>query len=49
MLIGEILLNIFNDHRIINPQTKEIIIQGIILYLTHPKSIVILQSIAEKS
>ncbi|XP_026823070.1 E3 ubiquitin-protein ligase RNF123-like [Rhopalosiphum maidis] len=48
-LIAELLLNFFNDHRIIHPKTKEIIIQGVTLYLTHPKSVVILQEVAEKS
>ncbi|XP_025196504.1 E3 ubiquitin-protein ligase RNF123-like [Melanaphis sacchari] len=48
-LIAEIILNVFNDQRIIHPKTKEIIIQGVTLYLTHPKSVVILQEVAEKS
>eukprot|EP00102_Acyrthosiphon_pisum_P014112 XP_008183980.1 PREDICTED: E3 ubiquitin-protein ligase RNF123-like isoform X1 [Acyrthosiphon pisum] len=49
MLIAEILLDIFNDHRIIHPKTKEIIVQGVTLYLTNPKSVVILQSVEKKS
>jgi len=49
MLIAEILLDIFNDRRIIHPKTKEIIVQGVTLYLTNPKSVVILQAVAERS
>lgn len=49
MSIAGILLDIFNDHRIIHPKTKEIIIQGVTLYLTNPKSVVTLQSVAERS
>ncbi|XP_060863040.1 E3 ubiquitin-protein ligase RNF123-like [Metopolophium dirhodum] len=49
MLIAEILLDILNDHRIIHPKTKEIILQGVTLYLTNPKSVVILQSVGKRS
>jgi len=49
MLIAEILLDILNDHRIIHPKTKEIILQGVTLYLTNPKSVVILQSVEKRS
>ncbi|XP_050053150.1 E3 ubiquitin-protein ligase RNF123-like isoform X2 [Aphis gossypii] len=48
-LIAEILMKIFNDQRIIHPKSREIITQGITLYLTHPKSIVLLQEVSEKS
>lgn len=49
MLIAEILLDIFNDHRIIHPKTKEIIVQGVTLYLTNPKSVATLQAVSERS
>ncbi|CAH1725712.1 unnamed protein product [Aphis gossypii] len=48
-LIAEILMKIFNDQRIIHPKSREIITQGVTLYLTHPKSIVLLQEVSEKS
>lgn len=47
--IGEILLQIFGDDRIIHPKSKESIIQGITLYLTHPKSVEVLQAVPEAS
>jgi len=46
--IGEILLQIFNDDRIIHPKSKETVIQGVTLYLTHPKSVEVLQAASEK-
>lgn len=49
ILIGELLLKIFGDPRVIHPKSKESIIQGITLYLTHPKSVGIMQAITEES
>lgn len=49
VLIGEVLLQHFGDGRIVHPKSKESILQGIILYLTNPNSIKILQTVPETS
>lgn len=49
VLTGEILLQHVGDNRIVLPKSKEIILQGIILYLTNSNSIKILQVTSEKS
>ncbi|VVC25271.1 Concanavalin A-like lectin/glucanase domain,SPRY domain,Zinc finger, RING-type,B30.2/SPRY domain [Cinara cedri] len=48
-LVGELLLKMFADIRIVHPKSKESITQGIILYLTHPKTVEILQLVSEIS
>lgn len=46
-LVAEILMKSFGDNRIVHPKSKDSIIQGIILYLTHPKSVEVLEGVSE--
>ncbi|XP_050527648.1 E3 ubiquitin-protein ligase RNF123-like isoform X2 [Daktulosphaira vitifoliae] len=48
-LIGEIFLEHFEDIRIVHPKSKDIILQGITLYFTHPHSVQILESASDSS
>jgi len=47
-LIGEILLEAIGDVRIVHPRLKHMIIEAVTFFLTHPKSVNIIQGIAEE-